>query len=214
MMPDIFLTGLVVVATIAFLAPLVLGLAPPLRVPSVVVEIVAGIVIGPAVLGVVEVNLPLQVMALLGLAFLLLLARLEIDLDRLRGGRLRSAAAGFVVSLAIALGIGLGLYGAGLIEALLLVTIILSSTSLGIVIPGRQEFRELMTSYASSEIIATPRTDQKIRACRTVVLNPVHRRGQDRRKVRSDRVRTGDDYPPIRRRWIVGRRPGQIRHAR
>jgi Kef-type K+ transport system membrane component KefB len=135
MMPDISLIGLVIVAAIAFLMPLGLGLVPSVRIPSVVLEIAAGIVIGPAVLGLVEVDLPLQVLALLGLAFLLLLAGLEIDLDRLRGARLRSAAAGFVISLAVALGIGLGLYAAGLIQAPLLVAIVLSSTSLGIVIP-------------------------------------------------------------------------------
>src|SRR5215212_8275189 len=135
MMPDIPLTGLVIVAAIAFLVPLGIGLVPWLRVPAVVLEITAGILIGPSVLGLVKVDLPLRVMALLGLAFLLLLAGLEIDLDRLRGARLRSAAVGFVISLAVALGIGLGLYAAGLIEAPLLVAIILSSTSLGIVIP-------------------------------------------------------------------------------
>src|ERR671911_1640633 len=134
-MPDISLTGLVVVAAIAFLVPLGLGLVAAVRIPSVVLEIAAGVLIGPSVLGLVEVDLPLRVLALLGLAFLLLLAGLEIDLGRLRGPRLRSAAAGFVVSLAVALGIGLGLYAAGLIEAPLLVAIILSSTSLGIVIP-------------------------------------------------------------------------------
>src|SRR5919202_2475312 len=117
MMPDISLTGLVIVAAIAFLVPLGLGLVPSLLVPSVVLEIAAGILIGPAVLGLVEVDLPLRVMALLGVAFLLLLAGLEIDLDRLRGPRLRSAIAGFVISLAIALGIGLGLYSVGLVEA-------------------------------------------------------------------------------------------------
>src|SRR5918995_680659 len=135
MMADISLTGVLVVAAIAFAVPLVLGLAPTLHLPSVVLEIVAGIVIGSAILGLVEVDLPLQILALLGLAFLLFLAGLEIDLDRLRGPRLRSAAAGFVISLAIALGIGLGLKAAGLIEAPLLVAIILSATSLGIVIP-------------------------------------------------------------------------------
>src|SRR5215204_180896 len=135
MMPDISLTGLVVVAATAFLVPLGLGLVPAVRIPSVVLEIAAGILIGPAVFGLVEVDLPLRVLALLGLAFLLLLAGLEIDLDRLRGPRLRSAAAGFVVSLAIALGVGLGLYAADLVEAPLLVAIILSATSLGIVIP-------------------------------------------------------------------------------
>ena len=135
MMPEISLTAVLLVAAIAFLVPLGLGLVPTLRIPSVVLEISAGIIIGPAVLGLVDVDLPLQVLALLGLAFLLFLAGLEIDLNRLRGARLRSAAAGFVVSLAIALGIGLGLKAAGLIEAPLLVAIILSATSLGIVIP-------------------------------------------------------------------------------
>jgi Kef-type K+ transport system membrane component KefB len=85
MMPDISLVGLVVVAAIAFLVPLALGLVSSVRIPSVILEIAAGIVIGPAVLGLVEVDLPLQVLAMLGLAFLLLLAGLEIDLDRLRG---------------------------------------------------------------------------------------------------------------------------------
>src|SRR5215204_6478147 len=135
MMPEISFMAVLLVAAIAFLVPLGLGLVPSLRIPSVVLEISAGIMIGPAVLGLVEVDLPLRVLALLGLAFLLLLAGLEIDLDRLRGPRLRSAAAGFVVSLAIALGVGLGLYAADLVEAPLLVAIILSATSLGIVIP-------------------------------------------------------------------------------
>src|SRR5215212_6266447 len=135
MMADISLADVLIVAAIAFTVPLLLGLAPALHLPSAVLEIVAGIVIGPASLGLVEVDLPLQVLALLGLAFLLFLAGLEIDLDRLRGARLRSAVAGFVISLAVALGIGLGLYAAGIIRAPLLVAIILSSTSLGIVIP-------------------------------------------------------------------------------
>ena len=42
-------------------------------------------VLGPSVLGWVEVDLPVQVLALVGLAFLLLLAGLEIDLRDLRG---------------------------------------------------------------------------------------------------------------------------------
>ena len=40
-------TQLVAVAAVAFLAPLLLGLAPRLRVPGVVLEIIAGILLGP-----------------------------------------------------------------------------------------------------------------------------------------------------------------------
>ena len=135
-MPEISLLGVLIVATVAFVVPLALGLVPALRVPSVVVEIVAGIVIGPAVLGLVEVDAPLHFMSLLGLAFLLFLAGMEIDLGGLlRGGALRSAVLGFVFSLAIAFGIGLALGVAGLIRSPLLVAIMLSATSLGIVVP-------------------------------------------------------------------------------
>ena len=74
MMPEISLVAVLLVAAIAFLVPLGLGLVPSLRVPSVVLEISAGILIGPAILGLVDVGLPLEVLALLGLAFLLFLA--------------------------------------------------------------------------------------------------------------------------------------------
>jgi Kef-type K+ transport system membrane component KefB len=56
---------------VAFAAPLVLGLFPRLQLPSVVLEIVAGIVIGPSVLGWAEVDQAVQVVALIGLAFVL-----------------------------------------------------------------------------------------------------------------------------------------------
>ena len=83
-MPEVSCTGLLMVAVVAFLAPLLLGLSPVLRLPSVVLEIVAGIVIGPSVLGWVKVDLPLSLLSLFGLAFLLFLAGLEVELERLR----------------------------------------------------------------------------------------------------------------------------------
>ncbi|MEA2826482.1 MAG: hypothetical protein QOG43_921, partial [Actinomycetota bacterium] len=100
--------NLLVVAAIAVAAPLLLGLVPSLRVPAVVLEIVAGIVVGPAGFGWVEVDLPVQVLALFGLAFLLLLAGLEIDPRGLRGRLLAVAALGYLVSLALAVLAGLG----------------------------------------------------------------------------------------------------------
>ena len=59
------LTGLLIVAVVAFAAPFVLGLLPSVRLPSVVLEIVAGIVIGPSVLGLVEVDQAIEVIALI-----------------------------------------------------------------------------------------------------------------------------------------------------
>ena len=134
-MPAASFTGLALVALVGFAVPLVLGLVPALRLPSVVLEIVVGILIGPSVLHWVTVDQPLAIVSLIGLAFLLFLSGLELDLDRLRGRVLRVTGLAFLLSFAIALGVGYGSGALGLIHAPLLVAIILVATSLGIVIP-------------------------------------------------------------------------------
>src|SRR5688572_8989541 len=135
MMPEVSFGGLVVVAAVAFLAPLLLGLAPGFRLPAVVVEIVAGIAIGPAGFGWVELDAPIAIVALLGLGFLLFLAGLEIELDRLRGRLLRVALLGFVLSFGIGLAAGGALRAVDLAGSPLLIAIILLATSLGVVVP-------------------------------------------------------------------------------
>jgi Kef-type K+ transport system membrane component KefB len=127
--------NLLVVAAVAVAAPLVARAIPAVRVPSPVLEIVAGIVLGPSVLGWVSVDPPVQVLALLGLAFLLFLAGLEIDVHRLRGRPLQLALAGFALSFAIAIALGGALAAAGFTTAPLLVAITLCATSLGLVVP-------------------------------------------------------------------------------
>ncbi|HEX2086209.1 MAG TPA: cation:proton antiporter, partial [Solirubrobacteraceae bacterium] len=56
--------GLLLVVALGFAAPFLLGLAPRLRLPSVVLEIVAGIVVGPSVLGWVEIDQSIEVVSL------------------------------------------------------------------------------------------------------------------------------------------------------
>src|SRR5205823_13558515 len=85
MMPAVSFANLLVVALIAFAAPFLLGLFPRVRLPSVVVEIIAGILVGPAALGWVRVDLPVQILSILGLACLLFLAGVESGLGGLRG---------------------------------------------------------------------------------------------------------------------------------
>jgi Kef-type K+ transport system membrane component KefB len=134
-MPDVSFGNLLVVCAVAVLAPLVLGFAPGLRLPAVVLEIVTGVVVGPAVLGLVEVDLPVAILALLGLAFLLFLAGLEIDVHRLRGGRLAFALGGFGLSLVLAALAGAGFAAVGWVSSPLLVGIALTATGLGLVVP-------------------------------------------------------------------------------
>jgi Kef-type K+ transport system membrane component KefB len=134
-MPDVTFTNLLIISVIAVLAPLIVGYLPRLRLPAVVLEIVAGIVVGPSVLGWVHVDLPVQIIALFGLAFLLFLAGLEIDLHRLRGRVLRLATLGYLVTLVLGIAVGTGFHAAGWVGAPLLLAIALSATSLGLVVP-------------------------------------------------------------------------------
>ena len=134
-MPNVSFSGLLIVAIVAFLAPLLLGLTPARRLPAIVLEIVAGIIIGPSVLGWVKVDLPISILSVLGLAFLLFLAGLEVELERLRGRLLVFVGSGFLLSLGLALLVGYGLYVAGQVVSPLLIAIILVATGLGIVIP-------------------------------------------------------------------------------
>src|SRR2546425_5494800 len=154
--------GLAIVAAAALAAPLALGLFPRIRLPAIVLEIVLGIAIGPQVLSWVSIDTPIQVMSLLGLAFLLLLAGLEVEYERFRGRLLRLTALGYAISFGLALLIGLGLYASGLVKSPLLVGIALSATSLGIVIPVLKDagqvgtpFGQLVVGGASIAEIAT-----------------------------------------------------------
>jgi Kef-type K+ transport system membrane component KefB len=160
MMPEISLAAVLVVAAVAFAVPLILGLAPSLRLPSVVLEIVAGILIGPQVFGIAEVDEPVRILALIGLAFLLFLAGLEINLHQLlRGRALRSTGAGFVLSLAIAFAIASGLAAAGIVQSPLLVAIMLSATSLGIVVPVLTDARQSRTTLGQLVIAGSSIAD-------------------------------------------------------
>jgi len=135
-MPHVSFNSLLIVAAIAFLCPLLVGLFPRvLRVPAVVLEIVAGIIVGPSGLGWVCIDLPIQILALIGLAFLLFLAGLEIDLARLRGRLLRLALLGFGLSIVLGLVIGFGFGAADIVKHPLFVAVTLSATALGLVVP-------------------------------------------------------------------------------
>ena len=110
-------------------------------------EIVLGILIGPQVLGWVSIDTPIQVLSLLGLAFLLLLSGLEVDFERLRGPLLQLTALGYAISFGIAVLIGLALDAGGLVKSRLFVGIALSATSAGIVIPILEDAGEVATPF-------------------------------------------------------------------
>jgi Kef-type K+ transport system membrane component KefB len=159
MMPDVSFVNLALVAAIAFGVPLLLGFVPALRLPAPVLEILAGIVLGPSLLGWVVADTPVQILALVGVTFTLLLAGLEIDVGRLRGRPLLLASLSSVLSFAIALLLSFGLSAAGLIRAPLLIAIILSATALAVLIPVLKDTDQLSSAFGQLVIAAATIVD-------------------------------------------------------
>jgi Kef-type K+ transport system membrane component KefB len=157
--PDVSFVNLLVVVAVAVAAPLVVGYLPRLRVPAVMLEIVGGIVIGPSVLGWVHVDLPVAILALFGLAFLLFLAGLEIDVHRLRGRLLRFAVLGYLVTLVLGYGAGVSFTAAGWVSQPLLLAIALSATSLGLVVPVLKDADQVRSQVGQSALAAASVAD-------------------------------------------------------
>jgi Kef-type K+ transport system membrane component KefB len=153
--------SVLIIAGISVFVPVVLGLLPRLTVPGAVLEVVAGIVVGPSVLGWVRIDAPVQVLSTLGLGMLLFLAGLEIDVDGLRGPLARLAVLAFALSAGLGLLAGLLFWLAGATTGPVLLGIVLMSTSAGLLLPllkdageAGTEFGQLvMTAAALAEIV-------------------------------------------------------------
>src|SRR4051794_11570242 len=149
-------SGLLIVVAVAFAVPFTLGLLPGLRLPAVVLELVLGIVIGPAVLDWVQIDATISVVALIGLVFLLFLAGLEIEFEHLRGRVLKVTGLAWLGSFAIAVAIGYLLKAGGLVQTPLLVAVTLSATSLGVIIPVLKDAGEIATPFGPLVLAARP----------------------------------------------------------
>jgi len=128
-------SSLLIVGAVAVAVPLFLGLVPAVKVPAVVLEILGGILVGPTVLGWVHLDVAVQVIADLGLGFLLFMAGFEIDLRRFDRRILILVSRAFLLSMMLALLVAYGLQLGGQVRDGLLVGITLVSTSLGVLVP-------------------------------------------------------------------------------
>jgi Kef-type K+ transport system membrane component KefB len=118
-------------------------------IPVVVVELGLGIVIGPQVLDLAEVNSFTKFFADLGLGMLFFFAGYEIDIARIRGEPLRLAVLGWLLSLAIAYAIGGALAAVGVVLSLVFVGSALSTTAIGTLLPILSDTGELRTRFGT-----------------------------------------------------------------
>jgi Kef-type K+ transport system membrane component KefB len=135
-----------VITAAALVAALTVALLPRRIVPPVVVlEVLLGILIGPQVLGLADSNEFTEFFGNLGLGMLFFFAGYEIDFDRLKGRPLLLAGVAWLISLAIAYGVGGALAAAGLVLSLLFTGSALATTAIGTLIPILRDADEIKT---------------------------------------------------------------------
>ena len=115
--------------------------------PAVVLEILGGVLVGPAVLGWVHLDVAVRVVSDLGLGFLLFMAGFEIDLRRFDRRVLNLVGRAFVLSAVLALLFAYGLRLGGEVRDGLLVAITLMATSLGVLVPILKDADQTQTYF-------------------------------------------------------------------
>ena len=159
---------LLIVVLLAFIVPMVLSRFKQLRLPVVVGEILAGIVVGDSGLQLVGHDPMLEILALLGFAYLMFLSGLEVDFEAVlpRPGTWRGSwrdrlsnplSLGvliFALTLVLAGGAGWSLRLLDAADDPWIMALILATTSLGVVVPVLKERDLLDKAYGQSLLVA------------------------------------------------------------
>jgi len=139
-----------VIVTIAALAAITVAAVPKrFAPPVVVVELLLGIVVGPQVLDLATTDEFIEFFANLGLGMLFFFAGYEIDFERIKGMPLKLGALGWLLSIALAYGIGGVLAAAGVIVSFLYTGSAMATTAIGTLIPILRDSGELKTRFGT-----------------------------------------------------------------
>jgi Kef-type K+ transport system membrane component KefB len=139
-----------VIVMIAAVAAITVATVPRrLAPPVVVVELMLGIVVGPEVLDLARTDSFIDFFSNLGLGMLFFFAGYEIDFERIKGKPLKLGAWGWLLSVALAYGIGGILAAAGVIVSYLYTGSAMATTAIGTLIPILRDNGELKTKFGT-----------------------------------------------------------------
>ncbi len=131
--PDV--SSLVLILLVSSLAAIASRLHHRLVLPSIVVEIALGIVIGPEVLDFAETDPYIEFLSTIGLVFLFFFAGLEVIERKVPRATLFRGTGGWTISIALALAVGVVLESAGVEAEWWLLGVALATTALGTLVP-------------------------------------------------------------------------------
>jgi Kef-type K+ transport system membrane component KefB len=143
---DSFFVIVVVAAVAAITVAVIPGRFAP---PVVVVELFIGILVGPEVLDLAKTDDFINFFSNLGLGMLFFFAGYEIDFERIKGRPLRLGAWGWLLSAALAYGLGGILAAAGVIVSFLYTGSAMATTAIGTLIPILRDNDELKTKFGT-----------------------------------------------------------------
>ena len=174
---------LLIVIFLAFVVPIALSRFRKFRLPIVVGEIIAGIIVGRSGFGWVQHHeVVLDLLAELGFVFLMFLSGMEIDFSNLgltsRGNEdtkqpwspIRIGGLSFMFTLALSTLIGFAFTWADLASSPWMIALILSTTSLGVVVPVLKEQRLSNGRYGQTLLISALVADFVTMLLLTVVV--------------------------------------------
>ena len=138
----------------AVLAPLLAEVRWRLRVPVVVIEVLLGILIGPYVFDLVKFDGFVATMFTFGMAATLFMAGMELDFSHIRGVPAWLALRGWIVSLLIGAAASVLLYATPLARAPMMLTLALSTTALGVLLPLLRDSGQMDTPFGRLFIAA------------------------------------------------------------
>jgi Kef-type K+ transport system membrane component KefB len=138
---------IVACAAIAGLAVTVAG--PRVVIPVVVVELVLGILVGPRVGGIADVDPATEFFGNLGLGMLFFFAGYEIDFARVRGQPLQLGVAGWVISLVLAYALAGALEAGDVVVSGLYTGSAIATTAIGTLLPILHDAGETRTRFGT-----------------------------------------------------------------
>ena len=126
---------LTLVALAAVLAPLLVTTVRRFAIPSVVLEITFGIILGPQVLDLIQPTGLVDGLSTLGLSMLMFLAGYELKLDTIRGRPLTLASISWGMSVALAAIVGVVVHFVAGGHGEIVIPLALTTTALGTLLP-------------------------------------------------------------------------------
>ena len=136
-----------VIAAAVAIAPLCSEALRRFRIPSVLFELLLGILVGPEVLGWATTDVFVNGLDVLGLCFLFFMAGYEIEFAKLGQDPVTRGAVGWLASLVLGLGVGLLLLLVNFALSSLLVGLALTTTAIGTLLPMLRDRGMLDTHF-------------------------------------------------------------------